>query len=201
MLYYMNWLTHDFWTRTGGWEFDRSHGTGTSSQSYWQLIEEQAPKPVGWMMCFLLKTFVPVQKLCANIYIYIYAFSIWVLFSLVYQLCLALWWKWFNTRLLVTLVFFLKNTMILGIWCSTIPHLPGCFLPGPSFGISDSSWCHRTLYVTSSYSTWISCMGASGFATDCHCDVWCCRLTTYLLHVGSPFRNRFLYNSWALGLT
>ena len=21
MLYYMNWLTHDFWTRTGGWEF------------------------------------------------------------------------------------------------------------------------------------------------------------------------------------
>ena len=25
-------------------------------------------------------------------YIYIYAFSIWVLFSLVYQLCLALWW-------------------------------------------------------------------------------------------------------------
>ena len=30
MLYYMNWLTHDFWTRTGGWEFDRSHGAGTS---------------------------------------------------------------------------------------------------------------------------------------------------------------------------
>ena len=34
MLYYMNWLTHDFWTRTGGWEFDRSHGTGTSSPSH-----------------------------------------------------------------------------------------------------------------------------------------------------------------------
>ena len=82
--------------------------------------------------CFLLTTFVPVQKLCVNICIY--AFSIWVLlkdvyiyiqqefhsvlvklhpitsyrtvfrgsaqflgwmpllFSLVYQLCLALWW-------------------------------------------------------------------------------------------------------------
>ena len=28
------------------------------------------------------------------------------------------------------------------------------------------------LYVTSSYSTWIFCRGASGFATDCPCDVW-----------------------------
>ena len=79
MLYYMNWLTHDFWTRTGGWEFDRSHGAGTSSPSHWQHVEEQAAKPVGWMMCFLLMTFVPVQKLCVNIYIYIYAFYIWVL--------------------------------------------------------------------------------------------------------------------------
>ena len=77
MLYYMNWLTHDFWTRTGGWEFDRSHGAGTSSPSHWQQVEEQAPKPVGWMICFLLMTFVPVQKLCVNIYIY--AFSIRVL--------------------------------------------------------------------------------------------------------------------------
>ena len=66
MLYYMNWLTHDFWTRTGGWEFDRSHGAGTSSPSSWQQVEEQAPKPVGWMMCFLLMTFVPVQKLCVG---------------------------------------------------------------------------------------------------------------------------------------
>ena len=36
--YYMNWLTHDFWTRTGGWEFDRSHGAGTSSPSHWQQV-------------------------------------------------------------------------------------------------------------------------------------------------------------------
>ena len=72
MLYYINWLTHDFWTRTGGWEFDCSHGAGTSSPSHWQQVEEQAPKPVGWTMCFLLKTFVPVQKLCLYIYIYIY---------------------------------------------------------------------------------------------------------------------------------
>ena len=134
MLYYMNWLTHNVWIRTGGWEFDRSHGAGTSSPSHWQQVEEQAPKPVGWTMCFLLMTLVPVQKLCVNIYIYIYmqslyefcyrtyicttgvSFSIgeaaphhvlyiglyfwgvrgsWAechfLFSLVYQLCLALW--------------------------------------------------------------------------------------------------------------
>ena len=51
ILYYINWLTHDFWTRTGGWEFDRSHGAGTSSPSHWQQVEEQ---PVGWTMCFLL---------------------------------------------------------------------------------------------------------------------------------------------------
>ena len=69
MLYYMNWLTHDFWTRTGGWEFDRSYGAGTSSPSHLQQVEGQAPKPVGWTMCFPLMTLVPVQKLCVNIYI------------------------------------------------------------------------------------------------------------------------------------
>ena len=35
MLYSMNWLTLDFWTRTGGCEFDHSHGAGTSSPSHW----------------------------------------------------------------------------------------------------------------------------------------------------------------------
>ena len=59
-IYHINGLTHDFWTRTGGWEFDRSHGAGTSSPSHWQQVEEQAPKPVGWTMCFLLMTLVPV---------------------------------------------------------------------------------------------------------------------------------------------
>ena len=34
MLHNMNWLAHDFWTRTGGWEFDRPRGTGTSSPSH-----------------------------------------------------------------------------------------------------------------------------------------------------------------------
>ena len=34
MLYFMNWLTYEFWTRAGEWEFDYSHGAGTSSPSY-----------------------------------------------------------------------------------------------------------------------------------------------------------------------
>ena len=67
------WIDWLLWTRTGGWEFDRSHGTGTSSPSYWQQVEEQTPKPVDWM-CILLMNFVPVQKLRVSIYIYIYLY-------------------------------------------------------------------------------------------------------------------------------
>ena len=147
MLYYMNWLTHDFWTRTGGWEFDRSHGAGTSSPSHWQQVEEHAPKPVGWTMCFLLMTLVPVQKLCVNIYIcipymssvaghiymYIYICTTGVSFSIFCFLwftnCVFLFDKSLTLGCLWPLVFVLSNTLILGIWCSTIPHLPGCFCP------------------------------------------------------------------------
>ena len=87
MLYYMNWLTHDFWTRTGGWEFDRSHGAGTSSPSHWrQRVEEQAPKPLGWIMCFLLMTFVPVQKVCVNIYTYICIYMLFYMSSVFFGL-------------------------------------------------------------------------------------------------------------------
>ena len=57
------------------------------------------------------------------------------------------------------------------------------------------------LYVTSSNWTWIFFRGVSGFATDCPCGVWCRGLTTCFLHVGPPFGNRLLNNSWAVGLT
>ena len=51
-----------------GWEFDRSHG------SHSQQVEGQAPKPVGWTMCFLLMTLVPAQKLWVNdIYMYVHS--------------------------------------------------------------------------------------------------------------------------------
>ena len=161
-------------------------------------IEEQASKPVGWMVYFLLITFVPTQKLCVNIYMHNYIWELlwddFVFFglpivscSMINNLILGCLWP---------LVFFKQL-----IWCSAISHLPGCFCSGPSFRISDSTWCHRTLYVTSSYSTWMFCRGVSGFATDCPCGVWCRGLTTCLLHVGPPFGNRLLNNSWAVGLT
>ena len=135
MLYYMNWLTYEFWTRTGGWEFDCSHGAGTSSPTHWQQVEEQAPKAVGWMMCLLLMTFVPVQKLLCQ---YIYAFFIWVLlqdvfvfFGLPIVSCFVL--NSLIPRCLWPLVFVLNNFLILGIWCSAISHLPGCFCPWTFF--------------------------------------------------------------------
>ena len=112
ILYYMNGLTHDFWTRTGGWEFDRYHSAGTSSPSHWQQVEEQAPKHVGWIMCFLLMTFVPVQKLCVNIYIkktelikksiYIYIYICihvgmfkYICIYMLFYMCYVHWDMWF----------------------------------------------------------------------------------------------------------
>ena len=86
MLIYINWLTHDFWTRTGGWELYRSHGAGTSSPSHWQHVDEQTPKPVGWTMCFPLMTLVPVQKVCFNIHIYIYMY-IYIYMHSLYEFC------------------------------------------------------------------------------------------------------------------
>ena len=86
------------------------------------------------------------------------------------------------------LVYVLNNTLILGIWCSTIPHLPGCFCPWTFF--ENIGFNTMLTDVTSSYSTWIFCRGVSGFATDCPCGVWCRGLTTCLLHVGPPFGNR-----------
>ena len=100
------------------------------------------------------------------------------------------------------LVFVLNNTLILGIRCSTISHLPGCFLSLDL--LSEYRIQHGAiapLYVTSSYSTWIFCRAVSGFATVCPCGVWCRRLTICPLHGGSPFGNRILNNIWAVGLS
>ena len=99
------------------------------------------------------------------------------------------------------LAFVLNNTLILSIWCSTNPDLPGRFF---LVLLSEYRIQHSAigpLFVTSSYSTWIFCRGVSGFTTDFPCDVWCRGLTTCLLHVGPPFGNRFLNNSWAVGVT
>ena len=114
------------------------------------------------------------------------------LFSLVYQLCLALWYK-SNTRMLVTFGICFKqhfDTMYLVFYN---PSPPRMFL---SLDVLCENriqhGANGPLYVTSSYSTWIFCRGVSGFATDCLCGVWCRGLTTCLLHVGPPFGNQFL---------
>ena len=138
-------------------------------------VEGQAPKPVSWMMCFLLMTFVPAQKLCVNIYIYIYMHSLYDFYYRTYiyiqQECHSVlvklhpitfyrtvflgsarfmgWMPLFvffglpivscsliNGLLLGCLwllVFVLNNTLILGIWCSAISHLPWCFCPWTFF--------------------------------------------------------------------
>ena len=245
ILYHINGLTHDFWTRTGGWEFDRSHAAGTSSPSHWQQVEEQAPKPVGWTMCFLLMTLVPVQKLCVNIYVYIYIYICMYIpytssvIGRIYNGSVIQYWRsctpsrsiglflgsarflgWMplfvffglpimscsliksNTRMLVTFGICFKqhfDTRYLEFYNTSPPRM---------FLSLDLLWEYQIqhganglLYVTSSYSTWIFCRGVSGFATDCPCGVWCRGLTTCLLHVGPPFGNRILNNSWAVGLT
>ena len=153
-------------------------------------------------------TLVPVQKLCVNIYMYIFIYIyIYAISIFLYEFCFL----WFTNCVLLSddnslmpgclwlLAFILNNTLILGIWCSTIPHLPGCFCPLTFFQNIGFNMVPSDPFM-SSYSTWIFCRGISGFATDCPCDVWCRGLTPCLLHVGPPFGNRFLNNSWAVGL-
>ena len=102
------------------------------------------------------------------------------LFSLVYQLCLAIWYK-SNTRMLVTFGICFKQHFDTRYLVYTIPYLPGCFCP----------W---TFFENIGFNT--------GFATGCPCGVWCRGLTTCLPHVGAPFGNRFfLKNGWVVDLT
>ena len=47
--------------------------------------------------------------------------------------CVLLFGKSLILGCLWPLAFVLNNILILGIWCSTIPHLPGCFCPWTFF--------------------------------------------------------------------
>ena len=124
-------------------------------------------------MCILLLTFVPVQKLCVDIYIYMHFLYEFCYGTYIYmqQECHSVLLKlhpitfcrtvffgcavpglnatfcflWFTNCVLFSddnsllpgclwlLAFILNNTLILGTWCSTIPHLPGCFCPWTFF--------------------------------------------------------------------
>ena len=52
---------------------------------------------------------------------------------LLFTNCVLLFDKSLILGCLRPLVFVLNNTLILGIWCSTLPHLPGCFCPWTFF--------------------------------------------------------------------
>ena len=131
------------------------------------------------------------------------------IYALLYEFCFL----WFTNCVLLSddnslipgclwlLAFVLNNTLLPGIWCSTIPHLPGCFCPWTFFQNIGFNMVPLDPFMSPSYSTWIFCRGVSGFVTDCPCDIWCRVLTTCLLRVCPPFRNRFLNTSWAVGLT
>ena len=133
----------------------------TSSPSHSQQVEEQAPKPVGRTMCFLLMTLVPVQKLCVNnMYMYVHSLYEFCYRTYMYiYICIYIYisgecavpglnatfcFLWFTNCVLLfdislilgclwPLVYVLNNTLVLSIWCSTIPHLPGCFCPWTFF--------------------------------------------------------------------
>ena len=89
----------------------------------------------------------------------------------------------------------------LAIWRSAISHLPWCFCPwtffqNVGFNMVPSDPLMSHLATQLGYSAG----GVSGFPTD-PWGVWCRGSTTCLLHVGPPFGNRLLNNSWAVGLT
>ena len=199
MLYYMNWLTHDYL-------FDSNRRVGVWSFPWrWHIlfIPLTTGRGTGVETCGLDDVF-PPDDLCSRpealvlIYIYIYA--------LLYEFCFL----WFTNCVLLSddnslipgcwwlLAFVLNNTRYLVFYNHSPPRM---FLSLDL--LSEYRIQHEAMgpvYVTSSYSSRIFCRGVSGFAIDCPCDVWC-GLTTCLLHVGPPFIIRFLNASWAVGLT
>ena len=90
---------------------------------------------VGWCVPSWWPLF--PSRCSVSIYIYIHIY----IYALLYEFCFL----WFTNcgllsddnslipRCLWLLTFVLNNTLILGIWCSTTPHLPGCFCPWTFF--------------------------------------------------------------------
>ena len=147
---------------------------------------------VGWCVSSWWSLFPSRSSVLINIYMYISSF-IWVL---VY--CVLLSDNSLIPGCLWLLVFVLNNTLILGIWSSTVPNLQGCFCPWTFFqNIGFDMVPSDHIYLLNLDIL----QGVSGFATACPCDVWCRGLTTCLLHVCPPFGNWFLNTSWAVGLT
>ena len=131
MLYYMNWLTHVFW-RMGVW----------SLPWRWHIlsIPMTTGRGTGAETCGLDDVFPPddlcsrPEALCEYIYIYIYIYVLFCMSPVFFGLPIVL----LSDNIVIPgclwlLVFVLNNTLILGIWCSIIPHLRGCFCPWTFF--------------------------------------------------------------------
>ena len=139
MLNYMNWLTHDLF----GW----------CVSSWWPLFPSRSSVLI-YMYIYIYMHF--LYELCYMTYIYIQQECHSVLVKLhpitFYETVFLgsaqfLGWMplfcflWFTNCVLLSednslipgclwlLAFISNNTLILGIWCSTIPHLPRCFCP------------------------------------------------------------------------
>ena len=167
------------------WFLDSNRRVGVRSLPWHWHIPLTTGRGAGAETCglddgFPPDDFVPVQKLCDDIYVY--PFSTWVLlyiyiyiyiytYTYTYMSVIQFWisctrshsiglyfWAvrgswverhflffWFTKCVLLfdvnslilgclwLLAFVLNNTLIQGIWCSTIPHLPECFCPWTFF--------------------------------------------------------------------
>ena len=88
---------------------------------------------VGWYV----SSWWPLFPSRSSVLIYIYIYE----YALLYEFCFL----WLTNCVLLSddnslipgclwlLAFVLNNTLILGIWCSAIPHLPGCSCPWTFF--------------------------------------------------------------------
>ena len=123
---------------------------------------------VIWNRKFITVQLSTENTSCFNFFVYLF-FILWPRVSTrgiagnsLIPGCLWLW------------TFVLNNSLILGIWSSSIPHLPGHFCPwtffqniGFNMVPSDPFMSH--LATQPGYSAGDR---VSGFATDCPCDVW-----------------------------
>ena len=118
---------------------------------------------VGWYVSSWWPLFSSKGSVLVNIYTYIYiSFTNCVLLS---------------DNILWLFVLILNNTLILGIWCSTIPHLQWCFCPLTFFQNIGFNMVPSDPFMSHLATQLIFCRGVSGFATDCPCNVWCRGLT------------------------
>ena len=155
MLYLMNWLTCEFWTWTRGWQFDYSHGAGTSYPSN-RSRNKRRNLWVGrcifyWWPLFpsrnSYRTYIYIHRECRSVLVKLHPITVYrivlgvrgsgvechLLFSLVSPSMSFTMITRLILRCLWPLVFVLNNFLTLGMLRSAISHLPGCFCPWTFF--------------------------------------------------------------------